>query len=81
MRFTSRGVEALINYWISDDGYGPFLDRLKTEISGQAQADNTPPASNDLQADNGPRADLGALAVNATSSNRGRPITNEAGAR
>ncbi|MEM6688737.1 MAG: Na(+)-translocating NADH-quinone reductase subunit C [Planctomycetota bacterium] len=29
---TCRGVTNLIRYWSSDDGYGPFLKRLKTEI-------------------------------------------------
>jgi len=32
---TSRGVQALINYWVSEDGYGPFLDRMKSRIDGQ----------------------------------------------
>ena len=26
---TSRGVEAMINYWLSEEGYGPFLARLR----------------------------------------------------
>jgi Na+-transporting NADH:ubiquinone oxidoreductase subunit C len=26
---TSRGVEKLLRYWSSEDGYGPFLDELK----------------------------------------------------
>ncbi len=30
---TSRGVTNLVNYWISDDGYGPFLKKLKSEIA------------------------------------------------
>ncbi len=27
---TSRGVTNLVRYWASDEGYGPFLDKLKT---------------------------------------------------
>ena len=29
---TSRGVTNLIRYWVSEDGYGPFLKKLETEI-------------------------------------------------
>ncbi len=29
---TSRGVTNLLRYWASDDGYGPFLSKLATEI-------------------------------------------------
>lgn len=29
---TSRGVTKLLAYWASDDGYGPFLDRLAAEL-------------------------------------------------
>jgi Na+-transporting NADH:ubiquinone oxidoreductase subunit C len=32
---TSRGVQSLINYWVSDDGYGPFLKQFKSRIDGQ----------------------------------------------
>ena len=28
---TSTGVEKSINYWISEQGYGPFLQRLKQD--------------------------------------------------
>ncbi len=28
---TARGVENLINYWLGDDGYGPFIARLRNE--------------------------------------------------
>lgn len=28
---TSKGVEKSINYWISEQGYGPFLQRLKQD--------------------------------------------------
>ncbi len=31
---TSRGVTNLLRYWASDDGYGPFLAKFKTELSG-----------------------------------------------
>jgi len=29
---TSRGVTNLIRYWASDDGYGPYLDKLADEL-------------------------------------------------
>jgi len=29
---TSRGVTNLVQYWASDEGYGPFLDKLADEI-------------------------------------------------
>lgn len=29
---TSRGVTKLLAYWASDDAYGPFLDKLATEL-------------------------------------------------
>ncbi|MBU5648115.1 FMN-binding protein, partial [Pluralibacter sp. S54_ASV_43] len=28
---TSTGVEKSINYWVSEQGYGPFLQRLKQD--------------------------------------------------
>ncbi len=28
---TSRGVSKLVQYWLSDDGYGPLLARLEKE--------------------------------------------------
>jgi len=31
---TTRGVNALVRFWLSENGYGPFLDRLK---SGELQ--------------------------------------------
>ena len=31
---TTRGVNALVRFWLSENGYGPFLDRLK---SGEMQ--------------------------------------------
>jgi Na+-transporting NADH:ubiquinone oxidoreductase subunit C len=30
---TCRGVTNLVRYWASDDGYGPFLKNLESEIS------------------------------------------------
>jgi Na+-transporting NADH:ubiquinone oxidoreductase subunit C len=29
---TSRGVTNLVQFWASEDGYGPFLKQLKSEI-------------------------------------------------
>ncbi len=44
---TSRGVTALVQYWASDQGYGPFLKKLKTQIDeGSAAADNSSAAEN-----------------------------------
>ncbi len=34
---TSRGVTNLIRYWVSDDGYGPFLKKLASEIGSDAR--------------------------------------------
>lgn len=28
---TTRGVDAMIKFWLSDDGYGPFLNQLKKD--------------------------------------------------
>ncbi|NND97591.1 MAG: Na(+)-translocating NADH-quinone reductase subunit C [Pirellulaceae bacterium] len=33
---TSRGVTNLIRYWVSDDGYGPFLEKLDDQYGGGA---------------------------------------------
>lgn len=33
---TSRGVTTLIRYWTSDDGYGPLLNKLKADLSGDS---------------------------------------------
>ncbi|MCG8650459.1 MAG: Na(+)-translocating NADH-quinone reductase subunit C [Pirellulales bacterium] len=45
---TSRGVTNLIRYWVSDDGYGPFLKRLKAELEGdQPSSDKEAGADND----------------------------------
>jgi Na+-transporting NADH:ubiquinone oxidoreductase subunit C len=38
---TARGVTNLVRYWVSDQGFGPFLDRLKTELSASTGAANT----------------------------------------
>lgn len=37
---TSRGVTNLVRYWVSDQGFGPFLDKLKTEIADSAKTDS-----------------------------------------
>ena len=34
---TSRGVTDFLRYWASEDGYGPFLGKLKSEISSGAE--------------------------------------------
>jgi Na+-transporting NADH:ubiquinone oxidoreductase subunit C len=31
---TSRGVDNLVKFWLGNDGYGPFLKRLKEELHG-----------------------------------------------
>ena len=36
---TSRGVTNLLRYWASEDGYGPYLAKLKSEI-GSGSGDN-----------------------------------------
>ena len=33
---TSRGVEHLLRYWLSDNGYGAYLDRLRATTQGEA---------------------------------------------
>ncbi|SMP77024.1 Na+-transporting NADH:ubiquinone oxidoreductase subunit C [Neorhodopirellula lusitana] len=39
---TSRGVTNLVQYWASDDGYGPFLSKLAGEMAGDsADSNNT----------------------------------------
>ena len=35
---TSRGVTNLVRYWASENGYGPFLKKLKAEIKGSARS-------------------------------------------
>lgn len=37
---TSRGVTSLVNYWISDDGYGPFLEKFQSEINGESTSNS-----------------------------------------
>ncbi len=32
---TSRGVQDLLYYWLGEDGFGPFLDKLRHSESGQ----------------------------------------------
>ena len=34
---TSRGVDSMLKYWFSDQGFGPFLERLAAEKSGGAE--------------------------------------------
>ncbi|MCK5511968.1 MAG: Na(+)-translocating NADH-quinone reductase subunit C [Thermodesulfovibrionia bacterium] len=31
---TARGVDDLVNFWLGNDGYGPFLNRFKEELHG-----------------------------------------------
>ncbi len=31
---TSRGVNNLVRFWLGENGYGPFLKRLKEELHG-----------------------------------------------
>jgi Na+-transporting NADH:ubiquinone oxidoreductase subunit C len=38
---TSNGVEAMIKYWLGDDAFGPYLDRLKSQGSEQAGAQSS----------------------------------------
>lgn len=38
---TSRGVTNLVRYWASDNGFGPFLDKLEQEIHG-GESDGKP---------------------------------------
>lgn len=35
---TSRGVTKLLQYWASEDGYGPFLKNLKTELAAGSES-------------------------------------------
>lgn len=30
--FTARGVSNLVQFWLGDEGYGPFLDRMRGEV-------------------------------------------------
>ncbi|TWT65014.1 Na(+)-translocating NADH-quinone reductase subunit C [Allorhodopirellula solitaria] len=39
---TSRGVTALVQYWASEQGYGPFLETLKKQIEEEAAAAESP---------------------------------------
>jgi Na+-transporting NADH:ubiquinone oxidoreductase subunit C len=41
---TSRGVTTLLRYWVSKDGYGPFLEKLAAEIKAETSS-GTPVAS------------------------------------
>jgi Na+-transporting NADH:ubiquinone oxidoreductase subunit C len=31
---TSRGVESLLHYWLGENGYGPFLDKVRDRVNG-----------------------------------------------
>lgn len=33
---TSRGVSHLVRFWLSDEGFGPYLDRFRSEKGGDA---------------------------------------------
>jgi Na+-transporting NADH:ubiquinone oxidoreductase subunit C len=35
---TARGVENLVRYWLGQQGFGPFLARLRTEDGGASDA-------------------------------------------
>lgn len=37
---TSRGVTNLVRYWASDDGYGPFLDKLASKMKSGDSSPN-----------------------------------------
>jgi len=39
---TARGVTNLIRYWASEDGYGPFLDQLKQQMSNDKISSSLP---------------------------------------
>lgn len=42
---TARGVENLLRYWISDDGFSPFLKMLEAEIAASGEKVNQTEAS------------------------------------
>lgn len=31
--WTTNGVEGMVHFWLGDNGFGPFLDRLRSEIA------------------------------------------------
>jgi len=33
---TSRGVHDMLHYWLSENGYGNYLDRLRAAKQGEA---------------------------------------------
>ena len=37
---TSRGVTNLVRYWVSDDGYGNFLERFKQQREAESTAES-----------------------------------------
>ncbi|MFG0291056.1 MAG: Na(+)-translocating NADH-quinone reductase subunit C [Rhodopirellula sp. JB044] len=53
---TSRGVTALVQYWASEQGYGPFLEKLGEKIKQEA-------ADADTASVTAPASDLSAEAV------------------
>ena len=51
---TSRGVTNLVRYWASDQGYGPFLDKLKDEIANGPSGETEEPSDDlDTEQENG----------------------------
>jgi Na+-transporting NADH:ubiquinone oxidoreductase subunit C len=38
---TSRGVTKLVRYWVSDNAYGPFLEKLAVELGVQPSSNKT----------------------------------------
>ena len=34
---TTRGVNALVKFWLGDEGYGPFLQKLRKEVADGEQ--------------------------------------------
>ena len=48
---TANGVTNLMRYWASDDGYGPFLDKLADELSSESDSDQVD-SSASAQVDN-----------------------------
>jgi len=48
---TANGVTNLMRYWASQDGYGPFLDKLADELSSESDSDQVD-SSASAQVDN-----------------------------
>lgn len=49
---TARGVQNLVRYWVSDDGFGPFLDKLKAQIQADGEGETEADAPATAQTDN-----------------------------